>query len=61
MGCVCEHDYDSVVWFELKKSAGVTKCDCGVAFKLLPYDPLDKRVQPKFGGGFGSGMSTFYY
>ena len=61
VGCSCEADYKEVVWFKLTKADGVQKCDCGYHFKLIDHDPLDRRVRPKFGRGFGSGMSTLYY
>lgn len=61
VGCCCEDDYQEVVWFNLKKEDGVQKCDCGLHFKLIDYDPLDPRIKPKFGRGFGSGLSTIYY
>jgi len=61
VGCCCEDDYGEVVWFELRAENGVQKCDCGRYFKLVAHDPLDKRVKPKFGQGFGSGLSTYYY
>ena len=61
VGCSCESDYGEVVWFNLTKKDGVQKCDCGFHFKLVDYDPLDRRIRPRFGGGFGSGLSTIYY
>ncbi len=60
VGCCCEDDYKEVVWFELEKGE-VKRCDCGIHFKLVDYDPLDPRIKPRFGRGFGSGLSTFYY
>jgi hypothetical protein len=61
VGCSCEHDYKEVIWFKLEKETGVQKCDCGIHFKLVDHDPLDKSVKPKYGRGYGSGMSTFYF
>ena len=61
VGCCCEDDFKEVVWFELNKEAGIQKCDCGNYFKLIDYDPLDPNIKPKYGMGFGSGLSTFYY
>lgn len=59
VGCQCEDDYKEVVWFKLEKGA-IHKCDCGFHFKLIEHDPLDPRIKPKFGKGFGSGLSKFY-
>ena len=59
VGCCCQNDYEEVVWFELKKG-GIQRCDCGYYFKLIDYDPLDPRIKPKFGAGFGSGQSVAY-
>ena len=60
VGCCCEDDYGEVVWFNLEAKNGVQKCDCGYYFKLIPHDPLDKSIQPKFGKGYGSGTSPYY-
>ncbi len=60
VGCCCEDDYKEVVWFTLEKGQ-VRRCDCGIHFKLIDYDPMDSSVKPKLGGGFGSGMGTIYY
>ena len=59
VGCACENDYADVVWFELKKG-GVQRCECGFYFKLIEHDPLDPRIKPKFGKGFGSGLSRYF-
>ena len=59
VGCNCENDYDEVVWFKLEKG-GVQKCECGYYFKLIEHDPLDDRIKPKFGKGFGSLMSRYF-
>ena len=58
VGCSCESDYKEVVWFELKKSEGVQRCECGYHFRLIAHDPLDKAVQPVYGAGYGSGYAT---
>ena len=60
VGCCCEDDYEEVVWFNLEAKNGVQQCDCGYYFKLIPHDPLDPNVIPKYGKGFGSGMSPYY-
>jgi len=60
VGCCCENDYSEIVWFNLEAKSGVQRCDCGYHFKLFKHDPLDSRIQPKFGKGFGSGMSPYY-
>ena len=59
VGCCCEDDYHEIVWFELEKG-DVKKCDCGYYFKLIDYDPLDLNVPPRYGEGFGSGLSRYY-
>merc|ERR1712189_74633 len=56
VGCCCEDDYRDIVWFELHKG-NTQQCDCGNYFKLIDYDPLDPNVKPKYGMGFGSGLS----
>ena len=75
VGCCCEDDYQEVVWFELKKGPPQVhptnyyqtlfiifqRCDCGNYFKLIDYDPLDPSIKAKFGGGFGSGLTSVYY
>ena len=43
--------------FHLK---GVQQCECGIHFKLVKHDPLDRSVKAKFGKGYGSGMGTYY-
>jgi len=60
VGCCCEDDYQDIVWFELHKG-NTQQCDCGNYFKLIDYDPLDPNVKPKYGMGFGSGLSSIYY
>ena len=60
VGCCCEDDYQEIVWFELHKG-NVQQCDCGNYFKLIDYDPLDPNIKPKYGMGFGSGLSSIYY
>ena len=60
VGCICESDYDEIVWFNLEAKQGVQRCDCGYYFKLFKHDPLDPRVKPKFGKGFGSGLSPYF-
>ena len=59
VGCNCENDYDQVVWFKLEKG-DVQKCECGYYFKLIDHDPLDPRIKPKFGKGFGSLLSRYF-
>jgi len=59
VGCCCEDDYDQIVWFELEKGSP-KKCECGYYFQLIDYDPLDPTVTPRFGEGFGSGLSKMY-
>lgn len=59
VGCCCEDDYHEIVWFELEKGE-VKKCDCGYYFKLIDYNPLDLNVPPRYGEGFGSGLSRYY-
>ena len=59
VGCCCEDDYHEIVWFELEKG-DVKKCDCGYYFKLIDYSPLDLNVPPRYGEGFGSGLSRYY-
>ncbi len=61
VGCCCENDYREVVWFELKKTEEAQRCDCGIYFKLIAHDPLDANIKPKFGSGFGSGLSTYHF
>ncbi len=61
VGCSCESDYKEIVWFELKREGGVQKCDCGVHFRLVRHDPLDRSVRPTYGSGFGSGFNTNYF
>ena len=60
VGCCCEDDYQEIVWFELHKGE-TQQCDCGNYFKLIDYDPLDPNIKPKYGMGFGSGLSSIYY
>ena len=60
VGCCCEADYDEIVWFNLEAKSGTQRCDCGYYFKLFKHDPLDPRVRPKFGKGYGSGMSPYF-
>ena len=60
VGCCCEADYNEIVWFNLEAKSGVQRCDCGYFFKLFKHDPLDQRVKPRFGKGFGSGMSPYF-
>ena len=57
VGCLCEYDYEEVVWFKLDKGK-VSQCECGYYFKLIEHDPLDMGVSPKFGKGQGSGMKA---
>ena len=56
VGCICEYDYEEVVWFKLEKGQ-VHQCDCGYYFKLIEHDPLDAGIVPKFGKGQGSGQA----
>merc|ERR1712038_1298124 len=58
--CSCEHAFKEVIWFKLERSKGVQQCECGMHFKLVKHDPLDRSVRPKYGKGYGSGMVTFY-
>ena len=57
VGCLCEYDFEEVVWFKLDKGK-VSQCECGYYFKLIEHDPLDMGVSPKFGKGQGSGMKA---
>ena len=60
VGCCCEADYGEIVWFNLEKKNGTQRCECGYYFKLFHHDPLDPRVRPIYGKGFGSGLSPYY-
>ena len=60
VGCCCEADYKEIVWFKLNAKDGVQRCDCGYYFKLFKHDPLDPKYKPKYGKGFGSGMSPYF-
>merc|ERR1711909_178530 len=61
VGCCCEDYYQEIVWFELTKGTEPKQCDCGNYFKLIDYDPLDPNIKPKYGMGFGSGLTSIYY
>ena len=64
-----------LVWVEERPSSGkrnpskevilyidnFQRCDCGNYFQLIDYDPLDPSIKAKFGGGFGSGLTSVYY
>ena len=39
---------------------GVQRCECGMHFKLVKHDPLDRSIKPMYGRGYGSGMSSYY-
>jgi len=60
VGCCCESDYDEIVWFNLDLKSGTQRCECGYYFKLFKIDPLDPRIRPVYGKGFGSGMSPYF-
>ena len=34
-----------VIWFRLERSKGVQQCKCGIHFKLVKHDPLDRSVK----------------
>ena len=55
VGCLCEYDYEEVVWFKLEQGQ-TQRCDCGYYFKLIAHDPLAEGLIPKFGRGIGSGQ-----